>query len=171
MTAEKPVSRRRLRSASVTTMSWRPANITQVDIAHAIRAADQAITNRHVGMCLYVIGPKGGPVKIGISGSAHARVEQLQTGHPFELAVLAEVAVPDDGCKSEESIHKFLAPYRTRPNGEWFHRTSEVSRLIEMAYCRLSPDLMMEKLRTARQENWQRNRAAYQRRRRDEMAV
>jgi hypothetical protein len=50
-------------------MSRRPANITQADIAHAIRAADQATTNRHV---------------------------------------------------------------------------SEVSRLIEMAYCRLSPDLMME---------------------------
>ena len=48
---------------------------------------------------------------------------------------------------------------------------SEVSRLIEMAYCRLSPDLMMEKLRATRQENWQRNRAGYQRRRRDEMAV
>ena len=63
------------------------ANITQADIAHAIRAADQATTNRHV---------------------------------------------------------------------------SEVSRLIEMAYCRLSPDLMLEKLRATRQENWQRNRAGYQ---------
>jgi hypothetical protein len=58
-------------------MSRRPANITQADIAHAIRTADQATTNRHV---------------------------------------------------------------------------SEVSRLIEMAYCRLSPDLMMENLRASTRE-------------------
>lgn len=88
-------------------MARQPVNITQADLARAIRAADQATTNRHVGMCLYVIGPKRGPVKIGISGRAHARLEQWQTGHPFELAVLAEVAVLDDGRESEESIHKF----------------------------------------------------------------
>src|SRR5262245_14804576 len=130
-------------------MSRRPAVITQADVA------------RHAGMFLYVIGPKRGPVKIGISGSADVRLAALQIGHPYQLQVLAEVAVPDDGRESEASIHVFLAAYRTRPSGEWFHRSVEVTRLIEMAYCRLPPDLIMEKLRAARQQDWRLNRAAY----------
>ena len=130
-------------------MIRRPAILTQADVAS------------HWGTILYVIGPKRGPVKIGISGSPEGRIAGLQTGHPYELSLLAQVAVRENGIESENSIHQFLSPYRVRENGEWFHRSHEVGRLIEMVYCRLSPDVIMEKLREERKAALASNRDAW----------
>lgn len=111
------------------------------------------------GTVLYVIGPKRGPVKIGISASPANRMASLQTSHPYELSILAEIPIRGSGIDAERHqlgteverrVHEFLLPYRTRASGEWFNRSHEVQQFIDMAKCKLSPDMILAKLKIAR---------------------
>jgi hypothetical protein len=65
---------------------------------------------------LYVISD-GELVKIGVSKHPEKRLNQLQTGHPKKLKLLAQYDMPDI---YEKRFHKQLWIFRARHNGEWF---------------------------------------------------
>ena len=64
---------------------------------------------------LYVIRVPNGPCKIGRTRDLRARMEKLQTSHPYELEVVAWF--PDRGHEEHAWRHCF-DDYRLR--GEWF---------------------------------------------------
>lgn len=68
---------------------------------------------------VYVIGPKEGYQKIGISYNPNKRLKELQTGHPNKLFVHHKEEVLDDiKFIMERIIHKSLNHRRT--HNEWF---------------------------------------------------
>ncbi len=71
---------------------------------------------------VYVIGPARGtgPWKIGKANRPELRLKQLQTGHPEELRIFAQIPhrTPGDALGAEREAHRALARYRS--HGEWF---------------------------------------------------
>jgi len=70
---------------------------------------------------VYVIGPEGGPYKIGIAVDVAVRLIDLQIGNHLELKVLASVKVPGSAQRArsiEEQMH--WAFWKRRVRGEWF---------------------------------------------------
>src|SRR5882724_8273929 len=72
------------------------------------------------GGTIYAIGAVGTTlVKVGrTKTSVEHRRQQLQTGQPFALEVLATVAVETHLARIEKQVHAFLEAERRR--GEWF---------------------------------------------------
>lgn len=68
---------------------------------------------------IYVIGPKGGPYKIGFSANPTARLSSLQTGTTDYLILHYKEETDTEIAKViEKLIHRQLAHKRIR--GEWF---------------------------------------------------
>lgn len=83
-------------------------------LAQAFRAHSESCST------VYIIGRCDGvgPVKVGFtSQNVAARLAQIQTGHPFELSVLAAFA---GTMSAERWLHWKLRHHRL--NGEWFAR-------------------------------------------------
>lgn len=66
---------------------------------------------------IYLIGPEGGPLKIGISTQPEIRAKQLQTAHPRRVAVFGYWQHPNARTVEAEA-HRLLAAWRL--SGEWF---------------------------------------------------
>jgi Meiotically Up-regulated Gene 113 (MUG113) protein len=76
---------------------------------------------------VYFIQPTaGGLIKIGAAGDPQARLLQLQTGCPVELALLATMPGTK---KTETELHAQFADVRVR--GEWFEPTESLLAYIE----------------------------------------
>lgn len=71
-------------------------------------------------MIVYVIGPRGGPYKIGITNNLTKRLGHLQNGSALPLDVIHQVDVTDreQARKIERGAHLFL--HQQRLSGEWF---------------------------------------------------
>ena len=74
---------------------------------------------------VYVISSQNKHYKIGVAKSPIRRLRELQTAHPFRLAI---AAVADWPNSAERRIHSILRPYRLR--GEWFRACDELTELI-----------------------------------------
>lgn len=75
-------------------------------------------------MFIYVIGPREGPQKIGLSKDVNKRLQTLQTGFPSTLFVHhKEPIVAKQVRLVEKKIHTELNYKRVR--GEWFNLTPE----------------------------------------------
>ena len=73
---------------------------------------------------LYVIGPKEGPQKIGITGDVKQRLHTLQTGFPETLFVHHYEEIEAKSVrKLEKKVHTELNHKRAK--GEWFNITVE----------------------------------------------
>lgn len=69
--------------------------------------------------CIYVIGRRGYPVKIGMAVDVEKRISELQTGFPYRLDVFATVEVrAAHARKIEKACHDRL--HSRRRKGEWF---------------------------------------------------
>ena len=51
---------------------------------------------------VYVIGPEGGPYKIGVAVYPQHRAKELQTGNPYRLVVHYEVPVTEGAALEVE---------------------------------------------------------------------
>lgn len=79
------------------------------------------------GTCVYVIGGKCGPQKIGVASDAAQRRLYLQRSSAVELAVHAAFPLPRAlAFAVEQAAHRALAPRRMR--GEWFDIEPETAR-------------------------------------------
>lgn len=75
-------------------------------------------------MFIYVIGPKEGPQKIGLSGDVEKRLSTLQTGSPVDLMIHHKEPVETKQVrKLEKKIHRELNHKRIK--GEWFDYSPE----------------------------------------------
>jgi len=72
-----------------------------------------------------VIGPEGGPYKVGIAGDPQKRCEALQTGNPEKLAV-HHICEAENAKEVETAVHGFLRDCRVM--GEWF--AADVSDIV-----------------------------------------
>jgi prophage regulatory protein len=83
-------------------------------------------------MMIYAIqGPAGTPIKVGFTQTEitlRARLRSLQTGYPYQLAVIA--TMPGD-MRDERRIHDALKQFRTQ--GEWFEDCDAVWGAISAA--------------------------------------
>jgi len=89
---------------------------------------------------IYIIGSDKPPYKVGISKNPQRRLRDLQTGHPYPLAIHSIVETPTSNNKLLESIiHRNLKHLRT--SGEWFDIPLEVLKLeVEFVMIRYSED-------------------------------
>lgn len=72
-----------------------------------------------VGLHLYVVQSYvTGAVKIGRSSCPERRLDQLQTGSPHRLRLLA---VYEGRGDEELAVHRSVARHRLKRDGEWFH--------------------------------------------------
>jgi hypothetical protein len=69
---------------------------------------------------VYVIGTKGGPVKIGYSNNPEFRLHQIQTGQPMRVSVLRTFAVPSKRMGNSIETRCFELLRERRMNGEWY---------------------------------------------------
>jgi hypothetical protein len=77
------------------------------------------MSNENSLTSIYVIGPEGGPYKIGYAQDPKARLSNLQVGQAVELKLHYEEATETATAKViEKLIHKQIAHKRVR--GEWF---------------------------------------------------
>lgn len=84
-----------------------------------------------MGELVYIIGPDGGPYKIGRSRELDRRLEGLQTGNPLKLKLFFSVE-PDIPQIVELAAQGFL--YEHRLIGEWFKcDLAQAKRAIERA--------------------------------------
>src|SRR5258708_1798867 len=69
---------------------------------------------------VYVIGPYGGPYKIGIASDVSKRLVALQVSSPVRLQLIAKKAFPtrESAMEAEMSLHAALAEHSMA--GEWF---------------------------------------------------
>jgi hypothetical protein len=74
-------------------------------------------------------GGRGGPIKIGRARDVFQRLNQLQTGSPEELEILAVLA--GAAVDLEKHLHQRFANSHLR--GEWFKPSRELLALIESA--------------------------------------
>jgi hypothetical protein len=65
-------------------------------------------------------------VKIGVGG--YSRVNELQTGCPFELKIIHLVEC-QDAYKEEDRLHGLFKKYHHR--GEWYYLSSEILKYIK----------------------------------------
>lgn len=72
--------------------------------------------------CYVYIMEAGEFVKIGVAKCPDKRLEQMQTGNPFAIKILALLpfSSPRQAYAEESRIHKFLRSHHFR--GEWFHK-------------------------------------------------
>lgn len=68
-------------------------------------------------MNLYVIGPEGGPYKVGKTNDLHKRRTALQTGNPLPLKVHFSITSTEADL-TEKRAHDTLGTCRL--SGEWF---------------------------------------------------
>ena len=77
---------------------------------------------------IYIVGSKRlDAVKIGISALPHVRLRSLQTSNFHRLEVLAQIA---GTVEQERALHRLFK--RDHRNGEWFTRTAEIEKFIEL---------------------------------------
>ena len=69
---------------------------------------------------VYVIGPYGGPYKIGIASDVNKRLAALQTASPVMLQLIVKKDFADRGAAraGEKAFHDALGDHRM--TGEWF---------------------------------------------------
>lgn len=73
---------------------------------------------------IYVIGEKGGPYKIGYSGSPNQRLNALRQSTRMDLEIWLTGELPYKNARGVELLtHKILAEHRVE--GEWFSVTVE----------------------------------------------
>ena len=78
-------------------------------------------------MFIYVIGPKIGHQKIGISNNVERRLKAIQTGNPEKLYIHhTEPVNPKIVMIMERAIHRELN--HKKQKGEWFSLTPEEAR-------------------------------------------
>lgn len=70
---------------------------------------------------------KTGPIKIGKSRELRMRLDQLQTGSPLQLQVLAEIQAP---AELEMQLHAYFDEHRME--GEWFAPAPEIIEFAEL---------------------------------------
>lgn len=82
---------------------------------------------------VYVIGPDGGPYKIGVANDVDTRRGQIQVNQPLPIAVLYRHQVPAPRRYDvEKYAHAMLATRRT--HGEWFKVDREAAiRAVQTA--------------------------------------
>lgn len=69
---------------------------------------------------IYIIGPEGGPYKIGYAADPKSRLSNLQVGQAVEIKLHYSEETDTEKAKViEKIIHKTLAHKRVR--GEWFN--------------------------------------------------
>lgn len=70
--------------------------------------------------CLYVIGPRGGPLKIGIADNVRSRRTELNIGNPAYLRIHHHEAfdTAEDARRFERELHYHYRDSHIR--GEWF---------------------------------------------------
>lgn len=100
-------------------------------LAHALKHAQEMALERHLpGISdqrfIYFIACQEF-VKIGIAANVDDRLNQMQTGNPYELRLL-KVMESANAEQDEESIHCALERYRIR--GEWFKLPPDVLALV-----------------------------------------
>ena len=64
-----------------------------------------------------------GPIKIGTAVNPKKRLQSLQGGNSKQLNMIMTF---EGGSALENQIHKDLAKYKIRDEGEWFYRVDEV---------------------------------------------
>lgn len=74
---------------------------------------------------VYVIGPDGGPYKIGRASNPEGRLRDLQVGS-YETLQIHHLFETDDSMALEALMHSRFKEYRIR--GEWF--TCELSTIL-----------------------------------------
>ena len=84
------------------------------------------MTERRAQHVYFIQSIAGGPIKIGYASDVAARIDQLQTGSPTPLRLLA--VIPGAGSSVETALHRrFVA---LRAHGEWFHPVAELTDYI-----------------------------------------
>jgi len=78
------------------------------------------------GFVYLIRSEKGGPVKIGWARDPDKRCSDLQTAHPYRLAVIARFP---GSLKLERELHERFAAVRI-PGGEWFEPIPEILELV-----------------------------------------
>lgn len=58
-------------------------------------------------------------IKIGVSNNFEKRLATFQTASPWRLEVKA-IRFDPGAYQMERYLHEHFAPYRIRPDGEWF---------------------------------------------------
>ena len=89
---------------------------------------------------IYIIGSDKPPYKVGISKNPQRRLKNLQTGHPYPLAIhfIVETSVTNNKLL-ESVIHRNLKHFRT--SGEWFDLSLEKLKLeVDFVMIRYSED-------------------------------
>jgi len=64
-----------------------------------------------------------GPLKIGTTVNLEERLKTLQGGNSKQLKIIMSF---EGGSTLENKIHKDLAEFKIRKNGEWFYRDEKV---------------------------------------------
>lgn len=72
-------------------------------------------------------GP-GGPIKIGRSGNVRSRVNEMQTGNPLEIRILAALAPSLRSLDEERGLHERFNHLRIAR--EWFRPAPELISFI-----------------------------------------
>jgi hypothetical protein len=68
---------------------------------------------------VYVIGPPGGPQKIGMASDTLSRLRALQTSSPAQLVIAGHVSCGrTEASRIEREAHRLLVQHRLA--GEWF---------------------------------------------------
>jgi hypothetical protein len=94
------------------------------------------MSNENSLTSIYVIGPEGGPFKIGYTGDPQGRLVNLQVSQAVELKLFYEERTETDKAKViEKLIHRQIAHKRVR--GEWFNVTlDEAISEVKYAFIR-----------------------------------
>ena len=76
--------------------------------------------SKHAAVHVYVIGPSGGPFKIGVATNLRRRLEGIQTSHPHPLDCAAAYRFPslEKARSVERAMHAKFRGHCVR--GEWF---------------------------------------------------
>jgi predicted nucleic acid-binding Zn ribbon protein len=74
-----------------------------------------------------VVGDSDSVIKIGYARSVEERLKVLQIGSPVMLEVIASA---DGRISHEQRLHRMLMA--SKSHGEWFRRTPEVIRMVDI---------------------------------------
>lgn len=84
---------------------------------------------QEVGMVfIYIIGPEGGPYKIGISGNVNERIEAIQATSPVKVFLFSARRLDSrfDAVGFERQVHSSLKEHRL--HNEWFNCGLETAK-------------------------------------------
>lgn len=88
---------------------------------------------------VYFIGPKDGPIKIGMASRLDFRIRDLRLMNAYPLEVWATVEAP---ASVEREYHRKFAEHRI--HGEWFKRVPEIEAEIgQLVNCGKSSPIVM----------------------------